>query len=286
MDYGTSDEFSPLQTVVMCSSKHFNVDSPINATQAKWHDLNRGPDPIRRLENYEALKQALIVEGIDVWEVEPSPNFAYQVFTRDAGIVMPDGAILARFRRSQRDGEERAVAGIFTDKGVAVRSELGEDAFLEGGDLMFLDADNLAVGFGERTNPRALPHLQRLMPDLRVHSVPLREGVLHLDVVFNVIAPRTALIHEAALPADFIDRLRTAGFRLLGVSSEEQETMGTNVLAIRPGTVIAASENHKTNNAIRDEGIAVIEVEMPELLKGGGGPRCMTLPVRRGPQPP
>jgi len=58
--------------------------------------------------------------------------------------------------------------------------------------------------------------------------------------------------------------------------------MATNVLAIEDGKVISASCNKECNKNMRIEGLEVIEIEMSELLKGGGGPRCMTLPVKRG----
>ncbi len=57
--------------------------------------------------------------------------------------------------------------------------------------------------------------------------------------------------------------------------------MGTNVLALGNKQVIAASCNRRINDQLRKNGFETIEIEMSEIIKGGGGPRCMTLPVNR-----
>ena len=57
--------------------------------------------------------------------------------------------------------------------------------------------------------------------------------------------------------------------------------MGTNVLTIRPRRVVMVAENDKTRKALEKAGVDVIEVLMRELQKGGGGPRCWTLPLLR-----
>jgi arginine deiminase len=74
-------------------------------------------------------------------------------------------------------------------------------------------------------------------------------------------------------------------------------------LAVRPGQVIAYDRNEATlrelegagfrcvsatdfltgNVKVRDGERSVITVEGSEIVRGGGGPRCMTLPLRRTP---
>lgn len=86
----------------------------------------------------------------------------------------------------------------------------------------------------------------------------------------------------------------------------EQWLSGTNVFAFGPGKIIGYDCNEATMESLAGAGFEVRDVEaftsgadhvdrygrlfvaMPgiNLARGGGGPRCMTLPVRRGPLPP
>lgn len=65
------------------------------------------------------------------------------------------------------------------------------------------------------------------------------------------------------------------------VAAREQWSSGSNTLAIAPGVVVAYERNHVTNQKMREAGIEVIEVPGAELVRGGGGPRCMSMPLIR-----
>ena len=79
----------------------------------------------------------------------------------------------------------------------------------------------------------------------------------------------------------------------------EQWTDGANLFAVRPGLVVGYDRNRATYDALRAEGFRVVGAEafledgaapgervavrLPgnELSRGRGGPRCMTMPLRR-----
>jgi arginine deiminase len=61
----------------------------------------------------------------------------------------------------------------------------------------------------------------------------------------------------------------------------EQWADAANVLALRPGVVIAYDRNVTTNDALERNGITVLPTPSAELSRGRGGPRCLSCPLLR-----
>jgi arginine deiminase len=106
-----------------------------------------------------------------------------------------------------------------------------------------------------------------------------------------------AALAELALPMEPV--LCGGGRRIM--QEREQWASGCNFLAVRPGVVLSYARNHATLDAmsaagfrviagdelldgsdvLRDDDRAVITFEGGELVRGGGGARCMSCPVVR-----
>lgn len=109
---------------------------------------------------------------------------------------------------------------------------------------------------------------------------------------------------------DFFTALREVDFPLepilcggqrRGMQEREQWASGCNVLTLRPGVACAYQRNEGTLDEMDRAGFEIVEAESflagdadadaagrrvitfrgSELVRGGGGPRCMTLPIRR-----
>jgi arginine deiminase len=129
---------------------------------------------------------------------------------------------------------------------------------------------------------------------------PERRAVLHRKKGSESVREMpdffTAL-REVGMPLEPV----LAGGRHRNEQDREQWTSGCNFLALRPGTIVSYRRNEVTLEALKGAGFrlvsatdfvafddwmdtkhrTVITIDGDELVRGGGGPRCMTLPLER-----
>lgn len=63
--------------------------------------------------------------------------------------------------------------------------------------------------------------------------------------------------------------------------AEQRSGSGGNTVTLEPGKVCIWDRNEATIKALERDGISVVPIEADELVKGGGGPRCCTMPLWR-----
>ena len=85
---------------------------------------------------------------------------------------------------------------------------------------------------------------------------------------------------EQALGIEEIEFIPTGNGDIID-GAREQWNDGSNTLCIRPGVVITYNRNYVSNQLLREKGIKVIEIRGSELVRGRGGPRCMSQPLYR-----
>jgi len=190
---------------------------------------------------------------------------------------------------------------------------------IEGGDIIILNNEAVLVGASERTRSETIEVLAQKALDLngvqRVYEIPIptERLFMHLDTVFTVVDRGTVvwypgvmehlrhIMHYECGPAGGVVRktdtrdLRTILSDEFGCAvqvietgggdahyaSREQRTDGTNVFAIAPRKVITYERNERTIAALERAGVECIQIQGGELVRGLGGPRCMTMPLRR-----
>ena len=190
---------------------------------------------------------------------------------------------------------------------------------IEGGDELVLSKDVLAVGISQRTDARSIEKLAgRLFKETgfkRILAFLIGENrkFMHLDTVFTMVDHDKFTIHpeiegglkvwdltpgedgsvnieeredqldailEDALGIDKVHLIRCGGGDPVA-AAREQWNDGSNTLTIAPGVVVVYDRNTVTNKVLEEYGLKLIKLRGSELVRGRGGPRCMSMPFYR-----
>ena len=263
------------------------VSSPVpegDFAAAGW----REPDPALLERQHESFCELLDGLGCEV-VVAPAPDgLVDAVFAYDPAFVTGAGTIMLQMAKPQRQGEPERLAAACEAAGVPVAGRLTGAARADGGDLFWLDDRTLAAGRGYRTNAEAHRQLADLLAregaTLERCDLPHDRGaghVLHLLSVVSPVADNLAVVFEPLAPVPLLELLDERGIRRIPIDEDEYQTLGCNVLAVRPGVVVIADGNPRTRHALEAVGCEVHEYAASELSKGDGGPTCLTRPLLR-----
>jgi len=289
----TQSEFAPLERVVLKHPREAFVDQATIATQWRSLGFSGAPDLDRATDEFDAFVDLLRAGGADVHLLPRDERTTLDsIYVRDAAIICDRGAIICRMGKAARlpeaPAQERALAAL-TPSPVPIIGRIEAPGTLEGGDVAWLDRRTLAVGRGYRTNDEGIRQLRRLLGDsideLIVVPLPHWRGagdVMHLMSLISPVDHDLAVVYSPLLPVPFREQLLARGIQLVEVPDEEFETMGTNVLAVKPRVCVTLAGNPRTMRRLQDAGAFVIQYEGQEIsMKGAGGPTCLTRPIRR-----
>lgn len=278
----------------------------------------------KEIHNEEGVYRSLsdAVGSYSIFLLKPMPNL---YFTRDNMASIGNGVVVPRMFSETRNRET-----IYTDYIIDHHPRFAgkiekyyrrnNDFSIEGGDILSLSPEVVAIGISQRTSPEAIEMLARtLLIDspssvqrVLAIQIPNSRAYMHLDTVFTQIDHEAFTYHPGMLTnirffilskkqdqvvfeehhASLDDMLKFAlGLDAVSLypcargnliaAEREQWNDGSNTLAIAPGVILTYNRNNLSNEMLKEAGFIVHELPSYELSRGRGGPRCMSMPLSR-----
>ncbi len=285
---GTMSEVGRIKRIALRRPEQAFVNQ--EGIDAQWCELRYAERPlyfeaVREYEELVALLRKFDMK-IDFLPLDERLTLD-SLYVRDAAVVSQKGVILCNMGKPQRKYEPRVAGAAFISWGIPVVGAIEGKGCLEGGDIVWLDDDTVAVGRTYRTNEEGIRQMKELTGDTDVISVPLPhyrgpEDVFHLMSILSPIDHDLALVYSRYMLIPFREVLIEKGINLIEVPESEFETMGCNVLAVAPRQCIMLKGNPETKARLEEAGAHVWEIKGEEIsVKGQGGPTCLTRPLVR-----
>lgn len=257
---------------LMCRPTHFAVEYAINP----WMRPDRPVDRTLAISQWEALRRTYLDLGHAVEEIEPLPGLPDMVFAANGGLVVDGVAVPARFRHTERGPEGPAYREWFRAHGFRV---VDTPAVNEGeGDLRLVGGVLLA-GTGFRTLPAAHHEIEAALglPVVTLRLVDPR--YYHLDTALAVLDDETIAYYPKAFSAESRAVLRRMFPTAIRATRRDAEALGLNAVSDGANVVIPEAATGLID-ALRARGLRPVPVDVSELTKAGGGPKCCTLELR------
>jgi len=254
------------------------------------------------------------IEVEDLFRLPPLPNWCFQ---RDPQVILGDGVVFSAMATAARWREGLLSRCVFrfhpelADTPVVLHPlrearEAGQffgphRPRLEGGDVLVLSPEVVAIGVSERTNMVAVELLAEALSShetgarwLEVIHVPARRAYMHLDTVFTPVDRDAALVFQPVICGDgpqladtyeidlessdlvphhrgcLLEALGDRGLDLQPIScggddpvaqQREQWTDGANAFALAPGVIVLYDRNVATADTLARSGFRVLPAE-------------------------
>jgi N-dimethylarginine dimethylaminohydrolase len=257
---------------LMCRPTYFAVTYRINP----WMDPTAPYDNALAVQQWTTLRQTFLDLGHTVDLIDPVPGLPDMVFAANGATVV-DGRVLAvQFRDPERADEAPAYRSWFERAGFDVHEAKHTN---EGEGDILLAGQVLLAGTGFRTVHAAHAQTQEVFGRPVITLQLVDPAYYHLDTALCVLDEDNI----AYLPSAFSPGSQAVLRRLYPdaviATPADAEVLGLN--AVSDGhTVVLPVQATGLNAALRARGYETIGVDMSELRKAGGGPKCCTLEVR------
>ena len=258
---------------LVCPPTHFAVAYAINP----WMDPAAPVDVARAMTQWVDLVAAYEGLGHVVEAIDPVPGLPDMVFAANGGLVVDGRAMGARFRHPQRAPEADAYLEwlrTHVDPGAVMPAHVNEAE----GDLLVV-GDIILAGTGFRTAPAAHAEVA-VWSGREVVTLELVDPrYYHLDTALAVLDDTTV----AWLPSAFTPAARNEVCRRFpnAIEATEADAAVLGLNAVSDGRhVVLPAQAEQLAADLDAHGFTPVPVDLSELRRSGGGPKCCTMELR------
>ncbi|MCG2779083.1 MAG: arginine deiminase family protein [Desulfobacterales bacterium] len=268
-------------------------------------NLPEGPSDFEKMqEQHDEFVTAMENEGIEVIFLEPRKPLigTYGIPIRSAPflretITVRGGVIICRLAVAYKKGLEAFAARRVAELGCPILHTIHGMGVFEASNMVWIDEKSVILATGLRSNAEGLRQVEAVLraqgvEDIhhaqlpgylqkRTHQVGPSSGIFHLDMTFGMAYYNIAVLWPGGVGYDTVSWLEEKGIDIIELSEEELHLCAPNLLPIAPKKVISPATGINMNRELEKRGIEVVEVDLSEFAKAGGGPTCLTLPLVR-----
>jgi len=260
------------RTYLMCEPRYFAVEYAINP----WMDPTVPVDTALAVRQWRGLVDTYGRLGHDVVQIEPVDGLPDMVFAANGATVANNRVYGAKFLYAEREAEGPAYLNWFRAAGFDAHAAQFVN---EGEGDLLVAGGRLLAGTGFRTDPAAHAEagIALGLPVVTLELVNPR--YYHLDTALCVLGPNEIAYFPGAFSPQSQTVLRELYPDAILATAADAAVLGLNGVSDGYHVVLPA-EAVELAATLRARGYLPVPVQLSELRKAGGGPKCCTLELR------
>jgi ornithine aminotransferase len=270
---------------LMSPPDHFEVAYSINP----WMDPAQWQLDARRLardaaNGWDLLHATYEQLGAEVVVKPPAQGWPDLVFTANCAVVLDGKAILARYLKAERAGEEAHGHAMFEQlkaRGIVDQvCRTPEGVYFEGAGDAIYDATRrvMWMGYGQRSCRAAHHTIEQLFGIPTISLELVDPHYYHLDTAFCLLSGGEVVYHPAAFTQDGREQIRAVvgPEKLIEAPAEDAGALAVNAVCI-DRVVVMCHCSPTLRAELQSRGYHVHVVPLGSFNRSGGAAYCLTL---------
>ena len=172
--FNCNNMVDPIKKILLNHPKNAFLNQ--NKINNEFKELNffDAPDYNESLHEYEEFIDILKSHNIELYFLDASNNNTIDsIYAHDPFIISNDGAIICNMGKKNRVSEIENIKIFLKYNDIPILGEISAPGKLEGGDIVWIDKHNIAVGIGYRSNIEGAKQLGEILSGIVKNVIPV-----------------------------------------------------------------------------------------------------------------